>query len=88
MRTKQQSSQCRVPRASLLLTLTTIILFSCSQQSLAQQRDGDATNADSNTSSASNGRVNFNIIQLMNGEYLEMFGCVAGEDYNSTSLGK
>jgi hypothetical protein len=73
MRTKQRSSQCRVPRASLLLTLTTIILFSCSQQSLAQQRDGDATNADSNSSSASNGRVNFNIIQLMNGEYLEMF---------------
>ena len=37
MRTKQRSSQCKVPRASLLLTLTTIILFSCSQQSLAQQ---------------------------------------------------
>jgi len=74
MRTKQRSGQCRVPRASLLLTLTTIILFSCSQQSLAQQRDGDATNADSNSSSASNGRVNFNIIQLMSGEYLEMFG--------------
>ena len=37
MRTKQRSSQCRAPRASLLLTLTTIILFSCSQESLAQQ---------------------------------------------------
>ena len=78
MRTKERSSQCRVPRASLLLTLTTIILFSCSQQSLAQQRDGNATNADSNSSSASTGRVNFNIIQLMNGEYLEMFGTGTG----------
>lgn len=37
MRTKQRSSQCRVPRASLLIALTTIILFSCSQESLAQQ---------------------------------------------------
>lgn len=37
MRTKQRSSPSRFPRASLMTTLTTIILFSCSQQSLAQQ---------------------------------------------------
>jgi hypothetical protein len=80
MRTKQRSSQCRVPRASLLITLTTIILFSCSQQSLAQQKDGDATNADSNTSntapnrSAVNFTFNFANLTLLNGEFLEAFG--------------
>ena len=37
MRTKQHSSQCRIPRASMLITLSVITLFCCSQQSLAQQ---------------------------------------------------
>ncbi|HEX5889389.1 MAG TPA: hypothetical protein VFY61_11820 [Pyrinomonadaceae bacterium] len=59
-------------RTSLLLTLATIILFGCSQQTLAQQRDDDA--AETTSSSAPSGRVNFDIIQLLNGEYLEMFG--------------
>jgi len=37
MKTKQQSLQCRIPRASLFLTLTTILLFNCAQQGFAQQ---------------------------------------------------
>lgn len=59
-------------RTSMLLTLSTIVLFGCSLQALAQQRDGDAP--DTTSGSAPSGRVNFDIIQLLNGEYLEMFG--------------
>jgi hypothetical protein len=72
MKTLPRRSYFNPLRTSMLLMLSTIILFGCSQQALAQQRDGDA--ADTTSSSAPSGRVNFNIIQLMNGEYLEMFG--------------
>lgn len=72
MKTLPRRSYYNLPRTSMLLTLSTIILFGWSQQALAQQRDGDA--ADTASSSAPSGRVNFNIIQLLNGEYLEMFG--------------
>src|ERR1043165_3672780 len=73
MRTLQQNSHRRIFWPALLLTLSLLILFSCSQPALAQatqQKDGEET---TNTTTPS-GRVNFNIIQLMNGEYLEMFG--------------
>lgn len=69
----QRNRQYLVQRTSILITLSVIILFSWSQNIVAQQRDGDDTSAGSNSSGAP-GRVNFNIIQLMNGEYLEMFG--------------
>lgn len=70
MKMLQRRSHSTTLRTSLLLTLSTIILFGCAQQTLAQQRD----EADTTSSSAPSGRVNFNIIQLLNGEYLEMFG--------------
>lgn len=70
MKMLQRRSHSTPLRTSLLLTLSTIILFGCAQQTLAQQRD----EADTTSSSAPSGRVNFNIIQLLNGEYLEMFG--------------
>lgn len=65
------------PRSShfttrMLITLSMLIMFGCSQFASAQQRNGEA--ADSTSTSASSGRVNFDIIQLMSGEYLEMFG--------------
>src|SRR5215203_3085174 len=79
MRTHQQSSRFQVRYTSMLITLSLIILFSCSPKVLAQQKDGDGTNAGSNSSSSEpSGRVNFNIIQLLNGEYLEMFGTGTG----------
>src|SRR5918995_7185957 len=37
MRTKQQSSQRKMSCAGMLITLEVIILFSCSQEALAQQ---------------------------------------------------
>jgi hypothetical protein len=59
----------------ILFTLLVIALLSSSQVVVAQQRDGVAeTTTPSGSSSTSSGRVNFDIIQLMNGEYLEMFG--------------
>src|SRR5690349_5498853 len=52
-----------------------VVLLTCGPAALAQQKDGDPNDATATSSgSASAGRVNFNIIQLMNGEYLEMFG--------------
>src|SRR5689334_15669607 len=52
-----------------------VVLLTCGPAALAQQKDGDPNDATAtNSGSASAGRVNFNIIQLMNGEYLEMFG--------------
>jgi len=53
-----------------LLSVAVILCAGFSSTVSAQQRDGEEA---SNTSAPS-GRVNFNIIQLMNGEYLEMFG--------------
>ncbi|HEX5873297.1 MAG TPA: hypothetical protein VFY60_01530 [Pyrinomonadaceae bacterium] len=75
MTTQPQSSKCRVSLPSTLITLAVIILFSCSHTVLAQQRDGEEpASATSGGSSSTSGRVNFDIIQLLNGEYLEMFG--------------
>ncbi len=54
MRTKQRSSQGKVPRASLLITLTTIILFSCSQESLAQQQPWTTNGNDISNSNTGN----------------------------------
>jgi hypothetical protein len=73
MRTLQQSSRFGNSWASILLTLSLIILFSSSQKVLGQQKDGDEANSSSN-SNAPGGRVNFNILTLLNGEYLEAFG--------------
>lgn len=72
MKTLQRRSYPCPLRTSLLLMLSTIILFGCSERLLAQQRDGDTT--ETTSGSASSGRVNFDILQLLNGEYLEMFG--------------
>lgn len=72
MKTLPRRSYFNPLRTSMLLLLSTVILLGSSSLTLAQQRDGDA--ADTTSSSAPSGRVNFNIIQLMNGEYLEMFG--------------
>jgi hypothetical protein len=66
----QPESQRRISWSALLLALSISVLFSCAQPIMAQQKDGEETTG----SSASGGRVNFNIIQLMNGEYLELFG--------------
>jgi hypothetical protein len=57
-----------------LITLAVVILFGCLPQVVAQQKDGDTTNAGANSNSAPSGRVNLSTIQLFNGEYLEMFG--------------
>ncbi|HEY2962566.1 MAG TPA: hypothetical protein VGJ37_09145 [Pyrinomonadaceae bacterium] len=73
MRTQQQNSRFNFSCTSMVITLSLIIVFWCSQTVPAQQRDGDGATGGSNDS-APTGRVNFNIIQLMNGEYLEMFG--------------
>jgi hypothetical protein len=73
MRTLQQSSHPGTSWVSILLTLSLIILFSSSQKILAQQKNGDEANSSSN-SNAPSGRVNFNILSLMNGEYLEAYG--------------
>ena len=72
MKTQARRSYFNPSQMSMLVTLAVMILFGCSQQTFAQQRDGEITDATS--SSAPSGRVNFNIIQLLNGEYLEMFG--------------
>ena len=69
MKTLQRHS---FSRTSMLVTLSILMLIGCSQRTLAQQRDGDA--AETTSSSAPSGRVNFDILQLLNGEYLEMFG--------------
>lgn len=74
MRTQEQSSQFNLSFRSMLI-LSVIILFSCSHRLLAQQKDGEGTNAPSSENSApSRPTVNFNILTLLNGEYLEMFG--------------
>lgn len=72
MKTQARRSYSKPSQMSMLVTLAVMILFGCSQQTFAQQRDGETT--DATPSSASSGRVNFDIIQLLNGEYLEMFG--------------
>lgn len=61
---------CRTTLLSVF-SLAVILCSHFSQPALAQQRDGDEPSANS---TAPSGRVNFNILQLLNGEYLEMFG--------------
>ena len=60
------TSACR----TTLLTLVSVALILCASTVLAQQKDGEETN---NTATPS-GRVNFNIIQLLNGDYLDIYG--------------
>ena len=68
MKTHERRSYYELLQTSTVITLSLMILFCCSPRTLAQQRNDDAADT------TSSGRVNFNIIQLMNGEYLEMFG--------------
>ncbi|HEU4931043.1 MAG TPA: hypothetical protein VFT48_03140 [Pyrinomonadaceae bacterium] len=74
MRIQQQSRQFEMSFVSLTLLL--IILISCSQMVQAQQKDDEGTKTPSTESNNAPTRptVNFNILTLMNGEYLEMFG--------------
>jgi hypothetical protein len=75
MKTQQQNSRFNLSFTSGSIMLSLIILFGCWHPVPAQQKDGEATNGAANESTnATSGRVNFNIIQLLNGEYLEMFG--------------
>jgi hypothetical protein len=62
--------RCRTTLLSVF-SLAVFLCFNFSQRALAQQRDGDERGSND---SAPSGRVNFNILQLLNGEYLEMFG--------------
>jgi hypothetical protein len=66
---------CR-PMLSSLLSVAVVLIAASLHIASAQQKDGDGVAASSNSSSSggSHGPVNFNIIQLLNGEYLEMFG--------------
>ncbi len=76
MTTQQQSSRFKFSVKSMLI-LSVAILFSCSYTLMAQQKDGEETHASPNSSmnfAPSRPTVNFNIITLLNGEYLEMFG--------------
>src|SRR5215204_4078023 len=74
MRIQQQSRQFEISFVSFTFSL--IILLSCSQMFVAQQKDDEGTKVSSTESNNAPTRptVNFNIITLMNGEYLEMFG--------------
>jgi hypothetical protein len=74
MRIQQQSRQFKISFVSITSLLT--ILFSCSQMVVAQLKDDEATKVVSTevNSAPTRPTVNFNILTLMNGEYLEMFG--------------
>lgn len=74
MRIQQQSRQFKFSFVSITFSL--IVLFSCSQMLVAQQKDDEGTKVSSTESNNAPTRptVNFNIITLLNGEYLEMFG--------------
>lgn len=75
MRTQQQTRRFRFSVNSMFL-LSVFALFVCSNTLVAQQKDGEATNNSTteNSSAPSRPTVNFNIITLLSGEYLEMFG--------------
>jgi hypothetical protein len=71
----QQRSHFRLSVKSMLILI--IILFSCSYRLQAQQKNGEESNSSSNSNNnaaPTRPTVNFNILTLMNGEYLEMFG--------------
>lgn len=72
MKPQQQSSTCSAPR-TIILTLAVAILVTCSHQIFAQQRDDENTNTTS-TSSTPSRTVNFDIIQVLNNEYIQLFG--------------
>jgi len=60
-----------------LVSVAVVLIAVFLQTASAQQKDGDGVPAGSNSNNGGNSisrPVNFNIIQLMNGEYLEMFG--------------
>lgn len=59
-----------------LLSVAMVLIATSLQTVSAQQKDGDSSSNSGSTEPR--GRVNFNIIQLMNGEYLEMFGTGTG----------
>src|SRR5688572_17833641 len=75
MRTQQQTSRFRFSVNSMLL-LSVFALFVCSNTLVAQQKDGEAPNNSTteNSNAPSHPTINFNIITLLSGEYLEMFG--------------
>ena len=75
MTTQSQSSRFKFSVRSMLI-LSIVILFSCSYTIMAQQKDGEETNSSNSSTNAAPSRptVNFNILTLLNGEYLEMFG--------------
>jgi hypothetical protein len=76
MTTQPQNSRFKFSVKSMLI-LSVVILFSCSYSLMAQQKDGEETNSSSNSSTntaPSRPAVNFNILTLLDGEYLEMFG--------------
>jgi|RhiMethySRZTD1v2_1073278.scaffolds.fasta_scaffold08762_3 hypothetical protein len=74
MRIQQQSRQFKISFVSITSLL--VILFSCSQMVVAQLKDDEGTKVSPTESNSAPTRptVNFNILTLMNGEYLEMFG--------------
>jgi len=76
MRTLRQSNQFKLSLTNMLIALTLIVVFGCSHRLAAQQKDGEGTNNTPTENNAAPGRptVNFNILTLLNGEYLEMFG--------------
>jgi hypothetical protein len=64
-----------------LVSVVVVLIATFLQTASAQQRDGEGVSVNSNTSSgmgSTSRPVNFNIIQLLNGEYLEMFGTGTG----------
>ena len=76
MRTLQHCNQFRLSLTNILIAFSLIIVFGYSHRLLAQQKDGDSTTATTteNASAPSRPTVNFNILTLLSGEYLEMFG--------------
>ena len=76
MRTLQHCNQFKLSLTNILIAFSLIIVFGCSHRLLAQQKDGDSTTATTteNASAPSRPTVNFNILTLLSGEYLEMFG--------------
>jgi hypothetical protein len=74
MRIQQQSRRFKISFVSITTSL--IILFSCLHLVQAQQKDDEGTKVSPTESNNAPTRptVNFNILTLMNGEYLEMFG--------------
>ena len=76
MKARQQTNRFKLSVKSILIF---VILFSCSNTLVAQQKDGEESTSSSNTNNATtrsnvNFSFNFANITLANGEFLEMFG--------------